>query len=56
MHLDYAGREQVLEEEAEYERALMDQKQNARIFGLPFMPYSYIKMPDIGRSIETDCN
>ena len=50
--LDYAGREQGSKEDAEYERALMDQKQNARIFGLPFMPYSYIKMPDIGRSIE----
>jgi hypothetical protein len=50
--LDYAGREQVSREEAEYERALMDQKQTARIFGLPFMPYSYIKMPDIARSIE----
>jgi hypothetical protein len=49
--LDYAGRERT-KEETEYERAVMREKRLARMFGLPFMPPTFIKVGDPLRSAE----
>tara|TARA_R100000808_G_scaffold2156_12_gene9050 strand:+ start:793 stop:4581 length:3789 start_codon:yes stop_codon:yes gene_type:complete len=49
--LDYAGRERS-KEETQYERALMDEKRLSRMFGLPFMPPTFIKLGDPLRSAE----
>ena len=49
--LDYAGRERS-KEETEYERAVMREKRLARMFGLPFMPPTFMKVGDPLRSAE----
>ena len=49
--LDYAGKERN-KEEVERERAYMDEKKLTTMFGLPFMPYTFIKASDIPREIE----
>ena len=49
--LDYAGRERS-KQETEYERAIMREKRLSRMFGLPFMPPTFIKVGDPLRGAE----
>ena len=43
--LNYAGREKS-NEDAEYEKTLMSERDKARMFGIPFMPPTFLKVPD----------
>mgnify|MGYP003645141292 FL=1 len=49
--LDYAGRERS-QEQAKYDRSIMQERHLSRMFGLPFMPYTSFKVPDIPRGAE----
>ena len=49
--LDYAGRERS-QDQAKYDSSIMQEKHLSRMFGLPFMPYTSVSLPDIPRGAE----